>query len=77
MRPFDTLNWHESGRQRAGSQPSGCDTLMICGFAPYTTRRDCTLTIQIHGTGRYVLTPSRADPPCAFELLGLLSRPAA
>lgn len=50
---------------------------MICGFAPYTTRRDGTLTIQVHGAGRYVLTPNRADPPCTFELLGLLSRPAA
>lgn len=50
---------------------------MICGFAPYTTRRDGTLTIQVHGAGRYVLTPNRADPPSAFGLLGLLSRPAA
>lgn len=43
----------------------------------YTTRRDGTLTIQVDGAGRYVLTPTRADPPSAFGLLGLLSRPAA
>ncbi len=43
----------------------------------YTTRRDGTLTIQVERTGRYVATPTRADPPPAFGLLGLLSPPTA
>lgn len=43
----------------------------------YTTRRDGTLTVQVDATGRYLVTPTRADPPPALGLLGLLSRPAA
>lgn len=41
----------------------------------YTTRRDGTLRIQVDATGRYVVIPTRADPPPHAR--GLLMRSVA
>jgi beta-lactamase superfamily II metal-dependent hydrolase len=42
----------------------------------YTTRRDGTITIDVHASGQYLVTPSRADDEYEF-LLELFGRRAA